>query len=762
MVDPSSEDDGALREWAPLSTLLSQIPPKAQRGLFTGDLNLTCIAALPDYLAIGTNHGLVYWYNRLTNELQRLRCENTVCAITCVAVTSTVDYMIAAGTSNGIVTVFLVPKASPDNIPELFKTNSKKQVERYTVADLHSAPISAVEWSQNGMKLFSGDQKGTVVLTEIDFYMHLSKSAELLNEKYEVVQLSYNSSNQLLLVSTLYRTILCHRDTNDGAWKVSQVGNKERKTLGKMGAVFFNNPENPRAPVAYCSRPGLRLWAANKDGVVEKTLMFKDSVQGQLPLIPLLNPTKSRKRQPQGEPQLGPVLMFKDNLIVTSTAEALLVLDPHTIRVVAALYDVQKISALCVSKSEIFILEGERHLMRIGFTPEDIPITSMAESTSTKSGALANQFLELTAKLKDTSITSVIPIKKLSPIFSPTKSSGSSDGEQISECMEVQELPPVLSLAALDPGACEGLPELRVSDSALAPKTLEKDVYTNRYQFPVFFFFSVSLSSDLLDQIAKEQFEDIVFQPKRRTKKNRNKRSGAPAGTESGSDTTSVVSATSENDELLSSERLDASSEWSNISMNTSRRSSVDTSQKNENGKGKPGPSSREENFSSWNEDLSKALEGSLDKPLVKSSPEEGLKTETFSATNSFNLEHCNEDAIRDALAIKERLLAKKYNLEAELGITFDEDSTPDDCKPEETSSQPLGNSNAAKECIADTSLVEGSEENTLQSLSGVDSLRSISDSSECFHDSTLSYGPPSGSSQLTSQHSSLDLEIPS
>lgn len=54
--------------------------------------------------------------------------QNTVCAITCIAVVSTVDYMIAAGTSTGVVSVFLVPKASPENIPEVFKNNSKKQV----------------------------------------------------------------------------------------------------------------------------------------------------------------------------------------------------------------------------------------------------------------------------------------------------------------------------------------------------------------------------------------------------------------------------------------------------------------------------------------------------------------------------------------------------------------------------------------------------------------------------------------------------------
>lgn len=101
---------------------------------------------------------------------------------------------------------------------------------------------------------------------------------------------------------------------------------------------------------------------------------FKESVHGQYPLIQLLNPTKSRGRHSRGEPQFGPLLIFKDNLLVTYTSDALLILDSNTISVVAALFDVQKISALCVSKSEIFILEGERHLMRIGFSPENTSI----------------------------------------------------------------------------------------------------------------------------------------------------------------------------------------------------------------------------------------------------------------------------------------------------------------------------------------------------------------------------------------------------
>lgn len=75
MTTPMCEDGGPLREWAPLATLLQQIPAKIQTGLFTQDINFTCIAALPEFIAIGTNHGLVYWYNREKQDLQRLRCE---------------------------------------------------------------------------------------------------------------------------------------------------------------------------------------------------------------------------------------------------------------------------------------------------------------------------------------------------------------------------------------------------------------------------------------------------------------------------------------------------------------------------------------------------------------------------------------------------------------------------------------------------------------------------------------------------------------
>lgn len=85
-------------------------------------------------------------------------------------VISTVDYMVACGNKDGNISIFQIPKSHPDNLPESLRPKNK-QVERYSVSEMHHIQITALEWSKNGMKLFSGDKNGLVVLTEIDFYM---------------------------------------------------------------------------------------------------------------------------------------------------------------------------------------------------------------------------------------------------------------------------------------------------------------------------------------------------------------------------------------------------------------------------------------------------------------------------------------------------------------------------------------------------------------------------------------------------------------
>lgn len=129
-----------LKEWNSMEHLLNKIPLKAQKGLTTFDLEITCVAAVDDYLALGTNVGLIYWYRRSTDVLERLKIEvstyqyfkrsklpvftnSQFCyiifqqytsQITNVRVISSIDYIVAAGTRLGIICIFQIPKIQLD------------------------------------------------------------------------------------------------------------------------------------------------------------------------------------------------------------------------------------------------------------------------------------------------------------------------------------------------------------------------------------------------------------------------------------------------------------------------------------------------------------------------------------------------------------------------------------------------------------------------------------------------------------------------
>lgn len=75
MSTPKSEEDGVLREWAPLSKLLGQIPLTVRKGLFFEDVKFTCVDALPDSIVVGTNVGIVFWYDRNDHRVEKLTPE---------------------------------------------------------------------------------------------------------------------------------------------------------------------------------------------------------------------------------------------------------------------------------------------------------------------------------------------------------------------------------------------------------------------------------------------------------------------------------------------------------------------------------------------------------------------------------------------------------------------------------------------------------------------------------------------------------------
>ncbi|KAJ8718183.1 hypothetical protein PYW07_006113 [Mythimna separata] len=366
-------EEGFVREWAPCSHILNLIPPRIQTGIFSNELCLTCVDVVSEYIALGTNVGLVYWYDRKKGNIQRLRCEASTSPITYVKIVSTVDYMVGAGNAAGQVTVFQIPKEHPENVPDTFKPKVEPKVERYTIGELHKSKITAIEWSKNGMRLFSGDKNGVIIMTEIDFYMHLCKSMEIVNEEHEIVQMSYYQNT--LLVSSVYRSIVCER--RDARWHVSQLGKKERKSLCLLGATFQHSYARGGPAAAYCARPGLRLWRADAQGNVLQTLLFKEAISNPLTIAELLNPSAHKHSHLTHEYNLGPLHVFREHFLVSHNEHVLYILDPRSLTAVAVVDDLRRILSVSVNKDEIFVLEGPRSLLRLAHAPE--PASRAAE-----------------------------------------------------------------------------------------------------------------------------------------------------------------------------------------------------------------------------------------------------------------------------------------------------------------------------------------------------------------------------------------------
>lgn len=301
------------------------------------------------------------------------------------------EYMIAAGMQSGEVNVFQIQKEHPPELNIIAPITKAKPIERYTIGDRNRSTITALEWSKNGMKLFSGDGQGLVVMTEFDFMAHISKSCGIFNETYAIVQICF--LHPWLLVSSMYRSIICEQDMSDMmatsptvSWKISQIGKKDRKVLSKFGAVF-TGPDR-RAPVIICSRPSYRFWSANTDGDVSRTFLLKDAVLKESIEVPLLNPGPSRliTTISDANSNFGPCYNYKDAYILTHNEHTIFIINLEKLKVEAKVQRLRHIHCLVICDWEIFVLEGGRSLVRLSILPERIRDGSVVYNTNYVSG----------------------------------------------------------------------------------------------------------------------------------------------------------------------------------------------------------------------------------------------------------------------------------------------------------------------------------------------------------------------------------------
>lgn len=307
-------------------------------------------------------------------------------SITCIRVISSVEYMIAVGSVCGEVSVFQIQKELPKDLirDEIVAALRKSRpIERYTIRHTVSrAAITCVEWSKNGMKLFSGDAAGVVILSEFDFGRHQSRSTEILNEAYHIVQMGF--MHPCLIVSTVYRAVVCVKADAGDKWDISQIGKTDRKVLNKFG-VMFKAPTIPssssaaaastltRQPSIICSRPGFRFWLADTDGNVSHTFLLKDSIMQEAISyqVPLLNPFHG-KLIDMRQTYFGPCHNYCGSFIITYSDSIVYIINLEELKVVATIRRLRKIQYLAINGPEIFILEHGRSIVRLAPTPDQM------------------------------------------------------------------------------------------------------------------------------------------------------------------------------------------------------------------------------------------------------------------------------------------------------------------------------------------------------------------------------------------------------
>uniref|UniRef100_A0AAR2K526 HPS5-like beta-propeller domain-containing protein n=1 Tax=Pygocentrus nattereri TaxID=42514 RepID=A0AAR2K526_PYGNA len=347
-----------LREFCPLYYLLNAIPAKVQKGFRSVLVYLTALDSNSDYIAVGSSIGMLYLYCRRVSQMNKYNLEGKCEAITVVKLLSCFDDLVAVGTASGRVALFQLVSQLPGR---------NKQLRRFDVVGLHKSTVTALAWSANGMKLFSGDDKGKVVYSAVDLDQGVCNPVVVLEEPSAIVQLEY--SQKVLLVSTCQRSLLFYTQEQC----LQQLGTKPRKSNGKFGACFQPGLCKQSDLLVYAARPGLRLWRTDVRGRVQETHVLKPLFNQDVPqfeLFPRSGPTGAYR---PAERQLGLVSCFlKEGWVLSWNEYSVYILDCTNQVIIGGLESCGDIVSVSCSENEIFILKGDRDIMRISNCPEGL------------------------------------------------------------------------------------------------------------------------------------------------------------------------------------------------------------------------------------------------------------------------------------------------------------------------------------------------------------------------------------------------------
>ncbi|XP_053881318.1 tectonin beta-propeller repeat-containing protein 2 isoform X5 [Malaclemys terrapin pileata] len=375
------------KEFCPLYYLLNAIPTKVQKGFRSIVVYLTALDTNGDYIAVGSSIGMLYLYCRHLNQMKKYNLEGKTESITAVKLLSCFDDLVAVGTASGRVAIFQLVSSLPGR---------NKQLRRFDVAGIHKSSITALAWSPNGMKLFSGDDKGKIVYSALDLDQGICNSSLVLEEPSSVVQLDY--SQKVLLVSTLQRTLLFYTEEKS----VKQVGTQPRKNTGKYGACFIPGLCKQSDLTLFASRPGLRLWKSDVHGTVQATFILKDLFAGGIKPFELYPRLESSDKGNYSFPEkhLGLIsCLSQEGWVLSWNEYSIYLFDTMNQAIIGGLEGSGDIVSVSCTSNEIFLLKGDRDIIRISSRPEglvsivkdDLETTLVSEKSLDRVGDLSSE-----------------------------------------------------------------------------------------------------------------------------------------------------------------------------------------------------------------------------------------------------------------------------------------------------------------------------------------------------------------------------------
>ncbi|XP_026856108.2 tectonin beta-propeller repeat-containing protein 2 [Electrophorus electricus] len=353
-----------LREFCPLYYLLNAIPAKVQKGFRSVLVYLTALDSNSDYIAVGSSIGMLYLYCRRVSQMNKYNLEGKSEPITVVKLLSCFDDLVAVGTASGRVALFQLVSQLPGR---------NKQLRRFDVIGLHKSTVTALAWSANGMKLFSGDDKGKVVYSAVDLDKGVCNPVVLLEEPSAIVQLEY--SQKVLLISTCQHSLLF----NTQEQSLVQLGTKPRKSNGRFGACFQPALCKQSDLLVYAARPGLRLWRTDVRGRVQETHVLKPLFNQAVPKFQLFPRSVPAGSYQPTDRQLGVVSCFlKEGWVLSWNEYSVYIVDCTNQVIIGGLESCGDIVSVACTDYEIFILKGDRDIMRISNCPEGL-LSNMSE-----------------------------------------------------------------------------------------------------------------------------------------------------------------------------------------------------------------------------------------------------------------------------------------------------------------------------------------------------------------------------------------------